>query len=155
MGIIVVLGVVFIIAIIVMVYNQTDYGDSKPEEKLPSEFIAAMSVAGINKHGCQMKHVGTFVGQLVAEPNNDFDANAIKVMHSDGTHLGYIKKEETDTVRQMLGKDFKPYPVVGQVKFVEEKDEEDEEEPGENLVLVEDAKAGYFVARIYIDSAHL
>ena len=132
-----------------------NYNSESSEEKLPSEFIAAMSVAGINKHGCQMKHVGTFVGQLVAEPDNDFDANAIKVMHSDGTHLGYIKKEETDAVRQMLGKDFKPYPVVGQVKFVEEKDEEDEEEPGENLVLVEDAKAGYFVARIYIDSAHL
>lgn len=155
MVMIVTLVMLCIMVLVIVVYKQTDYGDSKPEEKLPSEFIAAMSVAGINKHGCQMKHVGTFAGKLVAEPDNEFDSNAIKVMHSDGTHLGYIKKEETDTVRQMLGKDFKPYPVVGQVKFVEEKDEEDEEEPGENLVLVEDAKAGYFVARIYIDSAHL
>lgn len=155
MGMIVVLVVLCLLVGIVIIYKQTDYGDNKPEEKLPSEFIAAMSVAGINKHGCQMKHVGTFVGQLVAEPDNDFDANAIKVMHSDGTHLGYIKKEETDAVRQMLGKEFKPYPVVGQVKFVEEEDEEEGEDPGENLVLVEDAKAGYFVSRVYIDSAHL
>lgn len=153
MGILIVVG--FLLVLLVVSVFAFNYNSESSEEKLPSEFIAAMSVAGINKHGCQMKHVGTFVGQLVAEPDNDFDANAIKVMHSDGTHLGYIKKEETDAVRQMLGKDFKPYPVVGQVKFVEEKDEEDEEEPGENLVLVEDAKAGYFVARIYIDSAHL
>lgn len=153
MGFIVVLGFILVVLVVcILAYN---HGDESNDEKLPSEFIAAMSVAGINKHGCQMKHVGTFAGKLVAEPDNDFDANAIMVMHSDGTLLGYIKKEETDTVRQMLGKDFKPYPVVGQVKFVEEKDEEDEEEPGENLVLIEDAKAGYFVARIYIDSAHL
>lgn len=140
------------LVVCILAYN---HGNDSSEEKLPSEYIASMSVAGINKHGCTMEHVGAFLGELVAEPDNEFDANAIKVMHSDGTHLGYIKKEETDTVRQMLGKDFKPYPVVGQVNFVEEKDEEDEEEPGENLVLVEDAKAGYFVARIYIDSAHL
>lgn len=153
MGFIVVIGFIFVVLVVcVLSYNHTE---ESSEEKLPSEFIAAMSVAGINKHGCQMKHVGTFVGQLVAEPDNDFDANAIKVMHSDGTHLGYIKKEETDAVRQMLGKEFKPYPVVGQVKFVEEEDEEEGEDPGENLVLVEDAKEGYFVARIYIDSAHL
>lgn len=153
MGILIVVG--FLLVLLVVAVLAFSYNTGSDEEKLPSEFIAAMSVAGINKHGCQMKHVGTFAGKLVAEPDNDFDANAIMVMHSDGTHLGYIKKEETDTVRQMLGKDFKPYPVVGQVKFVEEKDEEDEEEPGENLVLLEDAKAGYFVARIYIDSAHL
>lgn len=153
MGFLVVLG--FMLVMLVVCVFAFNYNSESSEEKLPSEFIAAMSVAGINKHGCQMKHVGTFVGQLVAEPDNDFDANAIKVMHSDGTHLGYIKKEETDAVRQMLGKEFKPYPVVGQVKFVEEEDEEEGEDPGENLVLVEDAKAGYFVARVYIDSAHL
>lgn len=153
MGILIVVG--FLLVLLVVSVFAFNYNSESSEEKLPSEFIAAMSVAGINKHGCQIKHVGTFVGQLVAEPDNDFDANAIKVMHSDGTHLGYIKKEETDAVRQMLGKEFKPYPVVGQVKFVEEEDEEEGEDPGENLVLVEDAKAGYFVARIYIDSAHL
>lgn len=153
MGILIVVG--FILVLLVVCVFAFNYNSESSEEKLPSEFIAAMSVAGINKHGCQMKHVGTFVGQLVAEPDNDFDANAIKVMHSDGTHLGYIKKEETDAVRQMLGNEFKPYPVVGQVKFVEEEDEEEGEDPGENLVLVEDAKAGYFVARVYIDSAHL
>lgn len=153
MGILIVVG--FILVLLVVCVFAFNYNSESSEEKLPSEFIAAMSVAGINKHGCTMKHVGTFVGQLVEEPDNDFDANAIKVMHSDGTHLGYIKKEETDAVRQMLGKEFKPYPVVGQVKFVEEEDEEEGEEPGENLVLVEDAKAGYFVARVYIDSAHL
>ena len=153
MGILIVVG--FILVMLVVCVFAFNYNSESSEEKLPSEFIAAMSVAGINKHGCTMEHVGAFLGELVAEPDNDFDANAIKVMHSDGTHLGYIKKEETDAVRQMLGKEFKPYPVVGQVKFVEEEDEEEGEDPGENLVLVEDAKAGYFVARVYIDSAHL
>lgn len=142
MGILIVVG--FLLVLLVVAVLAFSYNTGSDEEKLPSEFIAAMSVAGINKHGCQMKHVGTFVGQLVAEPDNDFDANAIMVKHSDGTHLGYIKKEETDAVRQMLGKEFKPYPVVGQVKFIEE---EDESEDNEN--------EGYFVARVYIDSAHL
>lgn len=153
MGILVVVG--FLLVMLVVVVLAFNNKSEEGEEKLPSEFIAAMNVAGINKHGCSMKHVGTFTGQLVAEPDNEFDENAIKVLHEDGTHIGYIKSADTDAVRQMLGNEFKPYPVVGQVKFVEEEDEEEGEDPGENLVLVEDAKAGYFVARIYIDSAHL
>lgn len=153
MGIIVLVGFLLVmLVVIVLLYNNTS---SVQEEKLPTEYLAAMSVAGINKHGCQMKHVGAFIGQLVAEPDNDFDANAIMVVHEDGTHLGYIKKEETDAVREMIGKNFKSYPVVGEVKFVEEDDEDDVDETDENLVLVEDAKQGFFVARVYIDSAHL
>lgn len=155
MGIIVLVGFLLVmLVVIVLSYNHSE-PDSNPGEKLPSEFIAAMNVAGINKHGCQMKHVGAFIGQLVAEPDNDFDANAIMVVHEDGTHLGYIKKEETDAVREMIGKNFKSYTVVGEVKFVEEDDEDDVDETDENLVLVEDAKQGFFVARVYIDSAHL
>lgn len=149
------IAIAFLIAVVVA-HNSGDNSEkNEPEDKLPAEFIAAMNVAGINRNGCQMKHVGSFIGKLVREPDNEFDQNAIKVLHEDGTHIGYIKSADTDAVRQMLGKEFKPYPVVGQVKFVEEEDEEEGEDPGENLVLVEDAKAGYFVARIYIDSAHL
>ena len=147
MGILILVGflLVFLVVIVLSVSHTEPANNS--EEKLPSEFIAAMSVAGINKHGCVMKHVGAFTGKLVAEPDNEFDANAIKIVHEDGTHIGYIKAAETDAVRQMLGKDFKRYPVVGQVKFVEETDQDDDEET--------DVKTGYFVGRVYIDSAHL
>lgn len=155
MGILVVVG--FLLVMLVVVVLAFNNKSEEGEEKLPSEFIAAMNVAGINRNGCQMKHVGTFIGKLVREPDNEFDENAIKVLHEDGTHIGYIKSEDTAAVRQMLGDKFKKYPVVGQVKFVEDKDDDDldDEEIDENLVKIEDVKAGYFVARIYIDSAHL
>lgn len=147
MGILILVGFLLVfLVVIVMSVSHTEPA-SNSEEKLPSEFIAAMSVAGINKNGCEMKHVGAFIGKLVAEPDNVFDEKAIKVVHEDGTHLGYIKAAETDAVREMIGKNFKRYPVVGQVKFVEETDQDDDEET--------DANEGYFMARVYIDSAHL
>ena len=46
----------------------------------------------------KLPEVGDIV-TLVAEPDNTYDPNAIKVLWN-GVHLGYIPKSETATARQ-------------------------------------------------------
>ena len=118
--------------------------DSSPKEKT---FLITSPIAGINKHGCTEKYVGGFVGKLVPEPDNEFDPNAIKVVHQDGTILGYIPAKETATVRMYLGDKFKKYPIVGAIKLVKDEDFEPLDE--------DDEPDDFFVGRIYIDSEKL
>ena len=40
--------------------------------------------------------------RLVAEPTNEFDPNAIKIIHESNTHVGYIPKDQTATVRNLV-----------------------------------------------------
>lgn len=40
--------------------------------------------------------------RLVAEPSNEFDPNAIKIIHESNTHVGYIPKDQTATVRNLV-----------------------------------------------------
>ena len=128
--------------------------DIKCIGNMPGNFLASYSIAGINRNGCKLKHVGSFLGMLVAEPSNEFDPNAIKIVHEDGTKLGYIKTRETDDVRYLIGEGFKKYPCVGQIKFVSEDDDEFGEEIVEDVKNMS-GKSGFFVGRIYIDSDHL
>ena len=56
---------------------------------------------------------------LVLDPDNEYDNNAIKVMHHD-VHLGFVPKDETDRVRRIIGGDYSvsadafagPYKIV-------------------------------------------
>lgn len=116
------------------------------KENNSSEYLAAFSIAGINRHKCQLKHVGAFMGKLVEDPDNEFDPNAIMVMHEDGSHLGFIKAAETAAVRNYLGNGFEEYPCVGFIKFVEQYDEDKDDGADEY------ENTGFFVGRIYIDS---
>lgn len=40
--------------------------------------------------------------RLVAEPTNEFDPNAIKVIHESNTHVGYIPRNDTAIVRDIV-----------------------------------------------------
>lgn len=75
--------------------------------------------------------------ELVPEPTNRYDPNAIKVV-ADGRFIGYIKKLETDRVRELLASpDFKGVRLgeicYGDVKLIVE----DDDDP-DKLTVVED-----------------
>lgn len=42
--------------------------------------------------------------ELVFEPDNRYDTNAIKVIHEDIGHIGYVSKQDTAKVKQLLDK---------------------------------------------------
>lgn len=48
--------------------------------------------------------IATESAQLIPEPDNEYDPNAIKVI-VDGIHVGYVPKDETDAVSKVLEKD--------------------------------------------------
>ena len=79
------------------------------------------TIAGINfRKGIKDLAGITFDATLIAEPNNKYDPNAIKIVSYDGRHLGYIPADETEAVRKFLSGSL-PHPCRVHI-------DEDEEE---------------------------
>ena len=81
------------------------------------------SIAGINFRKGIREKLGDLDIQLVPEPDNTHDPNAIKVMSSDGTHLGYVPASMTDEVRTFTSSAF---PYHGTATITEETDDDDD-----------------------------
>ena len=56
-------------------------------------------IAGMSYRENIDEYLGEHVGTLEAEPINEYDTNAIKVLASDGHHVGYVPKDQTQHVR--------------------------------------------------------
>ena len=82
--------------------------------------VEVFGIAGINRNGCTIAHMGVFAGYLQPDPDNKYDSNAIKVMHKNGTLLGYIKAKDTARVREMLGEALNGHTFWGHIKYVVE-----------------------------------
>ncbi|MET0412467.1 MAG: HIRAN domain-containing protein [Polyangiaceae bacterium] len=50
--------------------------------------------------------------QLVREPTNDYDANAVMVQKSDGTKLGYVPRQYSELVARLVGQGLALHPVA-------------------------------------------
>ena len=88
---------------------QHSYQGKLPEQIVGSYYtdlypnIYRTSIAGINfRRGIKDLAGMYFMCRIESEPKNKYDANAIKILHNDGRHLGYIPADETDAVRQFL-----------------------------------------------------
>ena len=86
----------------------------------PGYDYLSFNIAGTSFRRGLNKYVGEFDGQLVADPKNPYDKNAIKIIHEDGHHLGFIPADETDEVREFL-----PLPCECHGILVRGKDEND------------------------------
>ena len=84
--------------------------------------LRILSVAGINHRTGINRYTGRNTVALVPEPQNEFDANAIKVVAEDGHHLGYVRRDQTEMVRSWTHDKFPFYCVCR----VEEKEDEDD-----------------------------
>lgn len=82
--------------------------------------LRILKIAGINYRSGIGKYVGRVECALVPEPDNEYDANAIKVVAEDRHHLGYIPTEQTDFVRSLAANEF-PYRCTA---FIEEHEDE-------------------------------
>ena len=61
--------------------------------------IVEFTIAGMSHRDSIEEYLGEFVGVLQAEPTNEYDANAIKVLAGDGHHVGYVPKNMTKEIR--------------------------------------------------------
>ncbi len=63
--------------------------------------------------------------ELIPEPDNPYDPNAIKVIHEDIGHIGYVPKESTQKVKSVLDKDYEvEWKLVGGKKKYVDYDED-------------------------------
>ena len=73
-----------------------------PKDVYQPDFIE-FEIAGITHHAdVAMKHLGESMALLVAEPDNPYDPNAIRVMTSDWQLLGYVPRDMTATIREQV-----------------------------------------------------
>lgn len=49
-------------------------------------------------------HIGEFIANLVPEPTNPYDANAIKIVTGNGHRIGYVPKDMTQSVHKFVEK---------------------------------------------------
>lgn len=61
--------------------------------------VVQFNIAGMSYRENIDDYLGEFKGTLEAEPTNEYDTNAIKVLAADGHHVGYVPKDMTKEVR--------------------------------------------------------
>lgn len=71
-------------------------------------------IAGMSFRDNLDNYLGEHVGTLEAEPDNDYDPNAIKVLAEDGHHVGYVPKDMTDRIRESVSLPCKCYFYIGE-----------------------------------------
>ena len=81
------------------------------------------NIAGINyRKASEVKRcIGEFWCKLIPEPTNEFDPNAIKIVHEGNIHVGYIPADCTDIVRSLVN-----LPAFAFGAIVESEDYSDE-----------------------------
>ena len=72
------------------------------------------NIAGISHREGIDNHLGEFIANLVPEPTNPYDANAIKILAPDGHHLGYVPKDTTDAIRDISTLPCSCYCYIGE-----------------------------------------
>ena len=61
--------------------------------------VLEFTIAGMSYRDDIDEYLGEHVGTLEAEPTNEYDPNAIKILAEDGHHVGYVPKDITSEVR--------------------------------------------------------
>jgi hypothetical protein len=62
--------------------------------------IVEFNIAGMSHSDNIDGHLGEFKGTLEAEPTNEYDPNAIKMLAADGHHVGYVPADMTSEIRE-------------------------------------------------------
>ena len=71
------------------------------------------NIAGIT-HGEHIdEHLGEFVANLVPDPTNPYDANAIKIMTDKGHRIGFVPRDMTSTIRDFTTLPCSCYCYIG------------------------------------------
>lgn len=94
-------------------------GKVSPDEYWHMNPFIDFNVAGINFRANLDEYVGEFMGRLIEEPENEHDPQAIRVEHQDGTLIGYVPKDMTNTVRDFKALPCDCYVYIGKIKYRE------------------------------------
>lgn len=101
----------------------TPMDDTVIERKNPISKTATFRIAGISHH-CSRGDMGVISGEMIDEPTNPYDKDAVMIMDANKTQLlGYIARDEKRSYRRIAdGKARMPF-----VGFIEQYENEDGE----------------------------
>ena len=89
--------------------------------------IYRTKIAGINFRKDAKSYSGQIIDcMLYADPKNEYDPNAIKIVTNDYTHIGFIPADETECVRQWVNNKL-PYPCRASIQEQTDYDYNDRE----------------------------
>lgn len=71
------------------------------------------NIAGMSHRDDIDKYIGEHVGILEAEPTNEYDQNAIKILAEDCHHVGYVPKDMTASIRDFTNLPCTCYFYIG------------------------------------------
>ena len=71
-------------------------------------------IVGISHRENIGNYLGEHLGTLEEEPDNPYDANAIKILAGDGHHLGYVPRDYIFDVRKFITLPCKCYIYIGE-----------------------------------------
>ena len=80
---------------------------------LPGLDYLEFSIAGLTHRDNIDNYLGEHVGKLEAEPTNQYDPNAIKILAKDRYMVGYVPKDTTSSVRDFTSLPCKCYFYIG------------------------------------------
>jgi hypothetical protein len=106
--------------------NANTYDGPLPEKRGDGGWLSIydnlriLKIAGINHRQGICRYVGRVECNLVPEPDNKYDPDAIKVVSEDLHHLGYIQSGQTELVCSLTANEF-PYRCTA---FIEEDEDE-------------------------------
>ena len=64
--------------------------------------VLEFTIAGMSYRDDIDEYLGEHVGTLEAEPTNEYDPNAIKILAEYGHHVGYVPKDMTSEIRNSV-----------------------------------------------------
>jgi hypothetical protein len=127
----IIIAVIVIVVVIILIAAKNSDSTPAPTVDAPTTEESSdapvyakylrFKIAGLNHRRGIADYLGKFRGELVPEPTNKHDKNAIAIL-CDGKRVGYIPADETDEVRA-LGMEF---PIVVYCEIFDEYDEDDE-----------------------------
>ena len=70
-----------------------------PKDQYIPDYLE-FEIAGMSYRNNIDDYLGEHKGTLEAEPRNEYDPNAIKILAEDGHHVGYVPKDMTASIRE-------------------------------------------------------
>ena len=83
-----------------------------PKDQYIPDYLE-FEIAGLSYRDKIDDYLGEHVGTLEAEPTNDYDHNAIKILAEDGHHVGYVTKDMTASIREFTNLPCTCYFYIG------------------------------------------
>ena len=83
-----------------------------PKNKKIPDYLE-FEIAGMSFRDNIGNYAGEHAGTLEEEPDNEYDASAIKILADDGHHVGYVPKDMTQAVRDFTNLPCNCYFYIG------------------------------------------